>query len=642
MVDLHFDIAAAILIMIIMLSMIVRKVIRGTTNRLFFLILNLAFLGSISDIFSEFQVLSPTVRIIFNYFYFLFSVLIPLAYALYVYSSIGALRYLLAHKIFISLLSLPLLVTLAIFIANIYSPIAFTVTPEGQYVRGPLQPAIVLSALIYCLFGISIIFRWRKFISKERRIPLICFFPILFTVIFIQQRHLGLQVTMFGLAISLLICSFTVQRTDESIDKVSGIKSFDAAYVDFQKIFLMNNECRVILFKIINHDSLRSFFGSTNYNSVFLKNIANDIRNLAHTSDRTAEVYYLHGSTFAISSQAESSKSIENLALELSNKCKQPIMIGDVAISVNARTCLIQLPYDIDNLDSFMNFRFNFDRKLPDTKDVLTLSNFVESKEFKIKNDLDEIISRALKEHNFKMYYQPIYSIKEKKFVSSEALLRLNDSKYGFISPSIFIPAAEQSGAIHHIGDYVVESVFKFISRISFEQMGLEYIELNLSVSQCIEADLVDKIEELSKKYHVNPAQLNLEITETAEDFDPEIMDRNIKLLHTKGYTFSLDDYGTGYSNIKRVTELPLDIVKLDKSFVDEMDKPDMWSVIVNTVKMFKEMHKTILVEGVEDQKTFDAFVKLGCDYIQGFYFSKPLPEEEYIRFVKEHNRKNA
>ena len=99
-----------------------------------------------------------------------------------------------------------------------------------------------------------------------------------------------------------------------------------------------------------------------------------------------------------------------------------------------------------------------------------------------------------------------------------------------------------------------------------------------------------------------------------------------------------MDDYGTGYSNVKRLTELPLDIVKLDKSFVDEMDKPQMWSVIVNTVNMFKEMNKIILVEGVEDQKTLDAFINLGCDYIQGYYFSKPIPEDEFVDFLMQHN----
>ena len=100
----------------------------------------------------------------------------------------------------------------------------------------------------------------------------------------------------------------------------------------------------------------------------------------------------------------------------------------------------------------------------------------------------------------------------------------------------------------------------------------------------------------------------------------------------------AVDDYGTGYSNIKRVVSLPFDIVKFDKSFVDEMDDPKMWIAIVNTVNMLKRMNKKILVEGVEDKRTLDLFIDLGCDYIQGFYFSKPLEQADFIKFVNEHN----
>ncbi|MCR5222562.1 MAG: EAL domain-containing protein, partial [Lachnospiraceae bacterium] len=127
---------------------------------------------------------------------------------------------------------------------------------------------------------------------------------------------------------------------------------------------------------------------------------------------------------------------------------------------------------------------------------------------------------------------------------------------------------------------------------------------------------------------------INLEITETAADYDPSMTDRNISRLSELGLHFSLDDYGTGYSNIKRVVSLPLNIVKLDKSLVDDMDSNQMWTVIRNTVKMLKRMNKKILVEGVETERALDAFEKIGCDYIQGFYFSKPLSEGELIYFI--------
>ena len=236
------------------------------------------------------------------------------------------------------------------------------------------------------------------------------------------------------------------------------------------------------------------------------------------------------------------------------------------------------------------------------------------------------------------MYYQPIYSIQKKQFVSAEALIRLKDDNLGFVSPAIFIPAAEKNGAIHQIGDFVLEDVISFISQNSIEKYGLEYIELNLSMAQCIESNLSDKVMSLLEKYTVSPQKINLEITETSENVNYDVIERNINNLSSKGVSFSLDDFGTGYSNILRITKLPLNIIKLDKSFVDDLNKPGMKTIISETVSMLKKMNKKLLIEGVETYEDFDYFRNIGCDYIQGYYFSRPLTKTDFFEFLKNSN----
>ena len=205
----------------------------------------------------------------------------------------------------------------------------------------------------------------------------------------------------------------------------------------------------------------------------------------------------------------------------------------------------------------------------------------------------------------------------------------------------MFIEAAEISGAIHAIGDYVLEDVCRFISENDFDELGLKCIEINMSTSQCIEMNLVEKVAFLLKKYKLDASRLNLEITESAVDFDPDVVDQNITRLHEMGINFALDDYGTGYSNVKRVTTLPVEIVKLDKSFVDGVDDPKMWIMVQDTVKMLKEMGRKVLVEGVEEEKVVHKFTELGadyiqgCEYLQGYYFCRPLPEKDFLEFMK-------
>lgn len=128
--------------------------------------------------------------------------------------------------------------------------------------------------------------------------------------------------------------------------------------------------------------------------------------------------------------------------------------------------------------------------------------------------------------------------------------------------------------------------------------------------------------------------QINLEITETAASTAQDIVEDNIQKFSKQGISFSLDDYGTGYSNISRIISLPFHIVKLDKSLTDKVEDPKIKTLLKNTICMLKEIGMEIVVEGAETQGTLEQFVNLKCDFIQGFYFSKPLPEQEFVEFI--------
>lgn len=637
MVILHYDYSALVIFFVIMFSMILRKVIKGPTNGIFFYVVLLSVLATIADIISEWAAVPPTIRFWADTFYFLISVAIPLLYSIYIYSSVGLLQYVGMRKRLWFFLSLPMLAFMGILIVNFFTNCAFTVTESGDYIRGPLQPALIACSLLYILFGIGVIIRWHYIIPFSKQIGLFSLFPIMAASLIAQQIHQGLELTMFGLSVSELIISFTVQRNGENYNRDTGDKNFETALEDFQKVYLSRQTVYTIFIKISNYSTIRHYLGSKNYQN-FIKMLSSDVRAIEHKSRMLCESYYLGEATYAVKIENKNRDRVVAVAEEIADLLKQPFVVDDITLTLDARICVACLPNDIVNVDELMNFRLNFHKKFVESNEVVKLWEFSETKDFKIKSEMDEIIKRAIKNKDFKMYYQPIYSTKLKKFVSAEALIRLEDKKYGFISPDIFITAAEENGSIHQIGDFVIDSVCNFVSRSDFSKLGLKYIELNLSVAQCVETDLVEKLDNCISKYGISSDLLNLEITETVGEGKPEILDYNINTLYRKGYRFSLDDYGTGYSNVKRLTELPLDIVKLDKSFVDEMDKPQMWSVIVNTVNMFKEMNKIILVEGVEDQKTLDAFINLGCDYIQGYYFSKPIPEDEFVDFLMQHN----
>lgn len=317
----------------------------------------------------------------------------------------------------------------------------------------------------------------------------------------------------------------------------------------------------------------------------------------------------------------------------------QTLKIDKFDLNLIPYVCLAKCPEDIDNFQSLISFGTDFHEKLPYNGEVIHADGSTVKRMVSLLTGMDSIIERALANHGFHVYYQPIYSIEKKRFVSAEALLRLIDEKEGFISPEIFIPAAEKSGAIHKIGDYVLTEVFQFIASSEYKKLGLEYIEINLSVSQCMHHGLADSILESMSRYGVSSNQVNLEITESAASYDQSVMSENLEQLSAAGLTFSLDDYGTGYSNMYRIAALPLKIVKLDKTFVNNQNSK-MWTILQNTVRMIKELNMEIVVEGIETEEMVKKFSDLKCDFIQGYFFSKPIPQREFVEFIDRWNNR--
>ena len=173
---------------------------------------------------------------------------------------------------------------------------------------------------------------------------------------------------------------------------------------------------------------------------------------------------------------------------------------------------------------------------------------------------------------------------------------------------------------------------------VDYEATGLDYIEINLSTDQCIRPGFAHELLAIMDRNRVESSRLNLEITETSSSYSQEIINENVRLLAGAGLAFSIDDYGTGYSNLARTMSLPFSIIKIDKSIADGYNDPKGRIILEDTISMMKKIDKKVLVEGIETTEQADELIKMGIDYIQGFCYAKPMPEDEFIAFLKEQN----
>ena len=256
------------------------------------------------------------------------------------------------------------------------------------------------------------------------------------------------------------------------------------------------------------------------------------------------------------------------------------------------------------------------------------------------EKEMEKLLNDALESGWVEVFYQPIFSTAEKKFTAAEALVRLRDENGKLIFPNDFIPIAEKNGKILELGNAVFEKVCQFIKEKEPYKMGVQYIEVNLSVIQCSDEKLADTCISIMEKYGVSPKYINLEITESASLKYREIFMNNLERLREYGISFSLDDFGTGHSNLNYIVDMPVDIVKFDRGMTNAffVDKKAHY-VMEAAMHMIHGMDLEIVSEGIETAEQYHKLDEMGIAYIQGYYFSKPLPESEFYDFIKERNQ---
>ena len=221
-----------------------------------------------------------------------------------------------------------------------------------------------------------------------------------------------------------------------------------------------------------------------------------------------------------------------------------------------------------------------------------------------------------------------IFSTAENRVVGAEALARLIDPEIGNIPPDEFIHVAERSGEIMELGRQIFEHVCSFIQSASLRERGIEFINVNLSPAQCMNAQLTAEFSAIAQRYQVPMDMIDFEITESTADDAHELQTQLIH-LQKSGAELSIDDFGTGTSNLTRLTKLPIHVVKLDMSIAWAHFSGET-TILPDLVRMFKNAGLKVVVEGVETAEMKESLTEMGCDYLQGYYFSAPIPAEDF------------
>lgn len=635
---LYFDLAATVILALLLFTTIFRGLTKGRLNRCFIELLVVGLFSAVADVFAAYfdntGLTNLNVRYLTHYTYLLIhssNTPFVVIYLMIVSDTDYKLRR------FKSILyTLPFAAVVACLIVNPFTGIVFDIDSNYVYNRGPFMFVLYAAAFIYVLVAFYYLIRYGKTIGVRRALGIGSVIPMMLAANIIQFFQPQLLLEMFAYALSMLLVSSLIHRPEDILDIETGFSNKSACIDDVDRCIKNKKPLDVIIINISNFDTLKNLFTAGDIRNLH-KTFTQEIDDINRTQKVFSEMFHISGGIYCLEMNYNKLQLTADIAAQINDTFQNPFLFNGLELKMMPYVCIAKCPQDIPDGETLVRFATEIVSN-DYTGAVLPASDVFKKTHYDLMRNMDNIIENAITNHLFHVYYQPIYSIEHKCFNSAEALIRLIDPNYGFIPPDMFIPVAEKSGAIHRIGAYVLDEVCSFIASPEFKELGMDYIEVNLSVAQCMRSNLNDEILGIMKKHNVDSSQINLEITETTASTSQEALQENVKQLQDAGISFSLDDYGTGYSNIDRISALLFDIVKLDKAFVNVPDNGAHDIVLNHTVSMIKELGMKIVVEGVETEDLLNRFVNLGCDYIQGYYFSKPIPKDEFVKFVKSKN----
>ncbi len=278
------------------------------------------------------------------------------------------------------------------------------------------------------------------------------------------------------------------------------------------------------------------------------------------------------------------------------------------------------------------------DRETPSDKTIYLEDTVIDQVREQVISTLrfEQELIRALKENQFQLHYQPIVEAGSGALRGFEALIRWEHPEKGMIPPGHFIGLAEETGHIVAIGLWVLEEACNALKKFRVEIDGLSpFMSINLSARQMTEPTLVDDIRTIFENTGINPSEIKLEVTESLVMEDPEQAAIVLNQLKTLGVQLAIDDFGTGYSSLNYLNRFPFDVIKVDRSFISSMITDSGNRAIVKTVvALARELNKTVVAEGVEEEDELELIRKFGCDFVQGYFFSKPLNFDDALAFM--------
>ena len=502
---------------------------------------------------------------------------------------------------------------------------------EDGFHNGPLYWIIYGCGCSYLIFATIAVIRHWKQLSAHQIISLLAIQAVLLAgniVRFLLPTYVIMN-TFCLMAIIVIFISFL--NPDLFLSERGYVYNLPAFHALLEECFRRKRDYRLLGFTIQNYNEHREIFGGKQMDDALI-----GINKWLSESFPQVSSFYLRSGTYAMVSLNR--PSLEDIRAKLSERFSLPwkTSAGELRLSlsfVEADTEVMNCPSD--RLVNTLLISLDELSRVSEPDASRSLMDSIEEIDQKLV--IRRCLEKALDNDELEVFLQPLMDSKTGKRIAAEALVRLRSGSGELIRPDLFISMAEQEGYIVRLGEQVLGKVCRFIRDHDMDALGIGWINVNLSPVQFMSRDVPSRFAEILKEYHVDEKMIHLEITEQSM-IDFSLLRDQITGLHNNGFEFSLDDYGSGYSNLSRVRQYPFTNIKIDMEVVwNYCKEKDM--LLPALVEGFKRMNLSITAEGIETEEMAGAMKDISCDYLQGYYFSQPVPMDEFVEQTMQMNK---
>lgn len=632
---MEFEYTAVVIFFVVLFHYSRQRRMSTGINRIFVIYFVIGFLDVLLDLTSGWLLMSfdPAYKGLTEVlldFYYVFQMIIP--YIIFVYLQLlrdvkRSQRIRLLH-----ILGIPVGLMTVLILSNPWTALFFQLSDSGKYIRGPLFMLMYFTAVFYMVCTVIGLIRHRKDLTSRKCAVMIQLLLFLILSVGVQIMIPQLLLTGFGIGLGILVMYLNINNPAEYTDSLTG--AFNQFYfMEKTRALADRKKSFYIVFVYAYHlREVNKIYGTSTGNAA-LRLCVQHLQEICGSDN----VFRMSGNRMC--TLFNSREAYEKGLTSIRSFLEHPLQTADTAEFYFPCT-LAGIPHAElwrrqDDLLAYIEFLLGRATRKEICETILSDERSREGYAF--NKNVESYLHTALEEDLFEIYFQPIYSVSEKRFISLEALSRLKHPEYGYISPMIFITLAEKNGSISRLGRLQFNRICRYVSQHISLFDYINNIKINLSPAELLKEGYASELLQTMEQYHLKKEWFQFEITETVATEYTENLLGAIQSFTDAGIDLCLDDFGSGYSNLNAVLKLPFRVIKMDRSLLNGITKDPQVSMFYRSITWtLHEMGFLIVAEGAETQEEVEMLHHWKVDMIQGFYYARPMPGDEVIALLKE------